>query len=376
MEAILLNLPENGRFHFGIVAPEPNIALAHCSEIPHSDTLFSALVRLCAKMYPESTNDFVDAFETGKIQISSGNYVVEFTTDNETERVFFLPKPTHFDLYQSRKGRDRKRFRRIRYISKTIWEKGLTPGEWDRHKCFIIGGKFLLHPKDLNPRFRYEVDDFSDLITEPKIADHARKRENNIFFQTDLCMLTTKLYRRELENVGFPDTKYFSARPHFYFLVKTDPEEKMSRLFNFLIKSLPFEGIGGGISTGTGKIESVEKVDWGFNWSLTSDDTISDSEFVSASLIAGSKKELKKIPARKILIRGGRRTVFQGDLMQVKMLAEGALIKEESVGRIAQLNPKKDLKKEERYLRYGKAFALPISKKFEKKSPWLKRKTK
>lgn len=358
MNAIILKCPTNGRFHFGVTAPDNDSALSNTSECFHSDTLFSALVVTCNKVFPRKVSVLIDYLQSGAVKISSGNYCLDiFEHKTFKKRLYFLPKPSHFGLL-GRNHADRKTFKSVRYISKTIWEKGLHPKDWDSN--YIIDKKFLVHPEDLLVEEVKKMKGLYSKNTEPKIADHARKKEDNIYFQTDLLLKTSKLKNRLYQ-------------PHFYFLIDYGEEQgDIVKLMNFLISIIPDEGLGGAISTGCGRILTTEEVkDWVINFQEV--EKISPTHKVSLSLIALCDKkpeELEDFLYGDPIVRGGR-VIGKGidkesneekliKLKRIRMIREGALIKEKVVGRIAELY------EHQPFLRYGMAFPLPIHENFVK----------
>lgn len=363
MKAIILKCPHNSRFHFGISAPDVDSALSNSSVCFHSDTLFSALVVLCNRMFPERVDELIQFFDNQSAQISSGSYCLDIQQENEpNQQIFFLPKPSHFDA-ASLELADRKAVKGIEYISKTIWEKGIPPDEWlTTNECCLIDRKFLVHEDELSSDVCDLIEGFFKLKTEPKIADHARKKTNNIFFQTDLFLKTTYL---EEENI--------IIQPNFYFLLKfattdlTTLEEPLrtetegtQNLINFLIKSIEEEGLGGSISTGCGRIEQIVVTDWSLNFQ---DFAASEKQWVSASLVGlkkGTEKEtFPSILAGNMMVRGGRFIAAKERLKRIKMLKAGALIKTKKIGGIANLHDTKP------YLRYGIAFPIEIPSNYE-----------
>jgi len=357
MKAIILKCPHNARFHFGIAAPDNDSALSQTSECFHSDTLFSALVILCSQTFPERIEGLITAFKTGAVQISSGSFCIDFSENGQfNKRIFFLPKPNHFDAFEI-DLKERKMVKGIQYISKTIWEKGLAPTKWKEAGCYAIQRKFLVHPEDIESSIGQVLDGFYKIKTEPKIADHARKRENNIFFKTDVFLQTSDLDQSDFGK-SIPQLQRVSFQPHYYFLLKFATDNtRLQALVNFLIDNLQEEGLGGAISTGCGKIESLEKIDWQFNIPEPS-----TTHWVSASLVALSEEQppssLEDVVASNIIVRGGRKIGKDDTLKRIKLLKAGALIKRQDVGEVATL------RKSPPYLRYGKAFALPIPEKF------------
>ena len=356
MEAIILKCPDFGRYHFGTVAPDSDTALSQTSPCVYSDTLFSALIVLCNKAFPNEVENLVEYFKDGGVLISSGSYCLDILENNQFfDRIFFLPKPSHFDLLKE-DADDRKTIKRIQYISKKIWEQGIKPSDRQENGCYIIDRKFLIHPEELKRDFGSAIEKIYSIIAEPKIADHARQKTNNIFFQTDLFLNTTTISSTDLEAIGYDGIGTITLRPHFYFLLKFEIEnERLRNLIYLLLDLMVDDGIGGSISTGCGKIKEVEKVDW-----VLSPETKSNLQAVSASLISiQSESDLQGTIARNIIVRGGRKTANHGDLARIKMADTGALIQKGVKGQIENLHTTQP------YLRYGMAFPLDIHSNYE-----------
>ena len=378
MEAVLLKCPPYARFHFGITGLDENSSLHQTSERLHSDTLFSVLMVLCSKIFPNQIDDLKAAFESGEVSISSGSYYLEIT-EYETlkkitqRQIFFLPKPECFELLNTDADK-RKELRKIKFVSKGVWERGLLPEDWlmKDSECVIIQGKFvaLLSELTADDKLAKQVANSISIFEEktaPKIADHNRRRENNIFFQTDLCFAANFLK----DNDGKP---LFQIMPHFYFLIEHRADSQVKNLVETLIEILPDEGIGGGISTGCGKIDSSEIIP--FDWQFSEGEKSSKYN-VSASLISPvSKADLTALVGYKVMTRGGRRLSISEkklaqipenkreeakQLARVKMIREGALLQlpNEVTG---QLVPLHDFIPN---YRNGKAFCLPIHQKIE-----------
>ncbi len=351
MEAIILKCPENGRFHFGFTAPDPEIALSKTSDCFHSDTLFSALVVLCAKTFPNKVNDFITCFKKGEIRISSGSFYLELS--DKEEPIYFLPKPALFDFYQD-ENINRKEIKGIQYISKKIWENGLTPVDWKKYGCIWVGNKFLVHPYEFT-RY-YEGEKIIDSITEPKIADRARKPVDNIFFQKDIQIKRATLAKGTI------------TRIHLYFLLEYEKaNDKVKRLFDLLLDILIDEGFGGGISSGNGKIESIKRATWEWDDKVFSEQNRSHKIMASASLISPSENDqLDDILAGNVITRGGRNTSKDGTLKRIKMFKEGTIFNKDTIsGNIPEIHDK-EVQESNIYLRYGKAFPIPVHEKCDK----------
>lgn len=375
MDAIILKCPRNGRFHFGIAAPDNDTALSQTSDCFHSDMLFSALINIAAKIFDDSKVDnFVNAFRAGNIQISSGSYCLDIyrTYENERnfKRIYFLPKPVHLDVLNPN-NTERKKVKRVQYISKAIWEKGIVPKDWTKRKCYNVDGKFQLMSEEINESLGNFINGFFKKPTEPKIADHNRKRVNNIFAQTDIHLQTTEIKEKQL--VQFENLKNYRVEPHFYFLLNYSEEGKQFQpMMDLILNVLPDEGLGGAISTGCGQILGIEKEE---NWTLNFDKTeAATNQMVSLSLVAPNTSENANLLAGEMIIRGGRNTSDFGTLKRIKMVKAGAVIQNSLKGKMPNIlnsNAKEVKAKVEKgekiipFLRYGKAFPLAISKNYE-----------
>lgn len=369
MEAIILKCPDFGRFHFGTVAPDSDTALSQTSECFQSDTLFSALISTCAKILPPipdeekkpddiDVNDLVEFFKNGGVLISSGSYCLDiFENGNNINRIFFLPKPCHLDLLDiDDESHDRKQVKKVKYISKSIWENGFLSSEWKESGCYLIDRKFAIDSSEVHIDLGDQIEKIFKIISEPKIADHARKKENNIFFQTDVFLQTTHLSRKELEDAGYEGVESMTFQPHFYFLIDFKVEnDRMKNLISLLLDVLKDDGIGGGISIGCGRIKEIERAEWSL-----SPVSVADNQAVSASLISVSESENSSVLFKDLVVRGGRNTAAHGQLKRIKMAMPGALIKKETEGRIEE-----NLHDSIPFLRYGMAFPLSIHSNYE-----------
>lgn len=378
MKAVLLKCPPYARFHFGMTGLDENSSLHQTSEVLHSDTLFAALMVLCNKIFPNTgkIERLKEGFETGAVKLSSAGYFLDIKEylengDETNKRVFFLPKPDYFGLINKDTSL-RKKVKKIAFLSKGIWEKGLDLADWfDTDKCVIIQNRFVLlteelHPDAVTAKKLAEAIAINKVQTAPKIADHLRRPENNIFFQTDLCFAANFFKNAK----GHPQ---FEILPHFYFFLEHAPDSTIKKLVETLIEILPDEGIGGAISTGCGQLESHEIVDLDFTFDNAQS---SDKYVVSASLISPkSADELSQILRYKVMTRGGRRLAFTDEqvaklpvqkrqLKRVKLIKEGALIQKAGVldGRLVPLHHEDNAPN----YRNGKAFTLPIHPNFVK----------
>jgi len=361
MQSVLLKCPPYARFHFGKTGLDENSSLYQTSDMMHSDTLFSALMITCNKAFgKERTDELCTEIKDGKIAFSSVFYFLE----NAENRVFFLPKPDHFELLNAN-TKKRKDIRKVAFISKGVWEGGIRLEEWtDSEKCIILQGKFVLLVEELKELLGNIPDLFDtkqlkifSIESAPKIADHARRRENNIFFQTDLHFAHNVINGQEIS-------------PHFYFLVQFN-NAKCETLFKSVCDILTDEGIGGGISTGSGKLAGEGKAIFQ-NFSMNIEKSLEGVKTTLSLISPSSETELSNLSYYKILTRGGRPITWKkGRLERIKMLKEGALVKGDILGDIPKLDVfDKDgikLTVDIPYYRNGKAFCLSIHENYKVK---------
>ena len=368
MKTIILKCPKYGRFHFGKLGLDENSSLAQSSEIIHSDTLFSALINVCSRICDEDTvKSLITAFDTKQIKISSAFYCLQidnFNKDNSrisTKQVFFLPKPDYFELLNS-DLENRKTYSKIAFVSKGIWSKGYLPSQWNKENdCIIIDKKFVLLKSELDDDYIQLTQDIDNDVpelsikifyskTNPKIADHKRRWDNNIFFQTDLLLTQTSFYYQIKTQRVLRKT----IQPNFYFFLDIDNNCKYKNLIYSVLKILADEGIGGAISTGCGKLEEVDIIDEDFSWDFENGKAHPELK-VSASLISPENQDvLQKLYRYKILTRGGRPiSKDRVSLKRIRMIKEGAIVSSGIDGGLPQIHALE-------YFRYGKTFTIPI----------------
>lgn len=376
MQAVLLKCPPAARFHFGKTGPDENASLYQTTFIPHSDTLFSGMLITCNKLFGSEETDVLRlAIEDGKLVFSSAFYFLENVAQSEL-RIFFLPKPDYLE-HLNKDTRRRKAIRKIAFVSKGIWEQGVVPADWqDRYdedgklvfksECVILQDRFIvlrseletllrINPKSEQTTFtNFKKIKIASIQTAPKIADHARRKENNIFFQTDLHLAVNELNEQII-------------LPHFYFLmVCKDP--KLEKLIRTIINVLTDEGIGGAISTGCGQLDCKGEAVWeDFKLSYTNGE--SDLQQVTLSLTSpANEKELAALSYYKVITRGGRPLIYDARLKRIKMIQEGAMLSNLVRGRIPQLEAIRKGKKVTTpvpYYRNGKTFSISIPKNYE-----------
>lgn len=338
MQAVLLRCKPRARFHFGKIAPDENSWLNTADHWLPSDTLFSALANILADAYPDEVDNLLQHFAAGRVKISSGFYVLEVNG----KHIFFLPKPAHYALAVKEAGKKTfKDFNDVKFISKTVWEKGWLFNDWEEHCHFLQEGQVVVAkgelPNDLEENQIKKINLFKE-SDFPRVKVHTQKRENNFFSLTTISIGDN---REVLQN----------SAVHFYFLLETEGNFKATEDFKKIktaINMLPDHSIGGERSTGCGRLESTAFIDF-------TPPSMGTGHYSSVSLtLPKNETELSQIERYQVTTRGGRKLGPTRQLKFVRMLAEGAYSTSLIEGSIAHIG----YDKPEEFWRYGKAFCL------------------
>ena len=358
MKAVVLKCSTGSRFHFGKYAPDDDTALNDSDEIMHSDTLFAALVLTWQQCYGDA-QDLVMAFENNKLRISS----LFFCLQQENKYVWMLPKPICFNLVQTD---DYKAFRSIKYISKKVWETIETPAALENNMLYLCSEKneFVIVKDEINLK-KGEIENIkkhfttsiklSETLTLPKVTVRGNESERGIY---------------QLTVTETPDNNRYAEKlqVHYYFLLDdTGLDEAEKTKLKTVLKLLADNGIGAERST-IGRIEDVEIVE---NWDIEKKDNDASWDASTGCCVSlfspENKEDSKQMIFFKTIMRGGRRTgKASGDerinpvyLKSVRMLCEGAIVTNAAKGSMKNVSPEKD---SNIYIRYGKAFCLPVRK--------------
>jgi len=339
MKAIILKTKPYSMFRLGIGSLEEN------DKIIHSDTLFSAIVNIHFKVF-NNTEDFIQLFENGNIKISSAFPML--TEHNGNGKIYFLPKPElHYDVKENIKAE-----KKVKFISLKVFNSFLRQDEINFAKNNIfLGSEFVIKPDEIyNPG---EMPNFIKVVTIPKTKVHTSERENAFYHETDVQLLPIKLEAK----------KYF---PHFYFFYElNNVDKKFEEEFFTCLKILGDEGIGGERSTGKGHFEGIIKTEISLN-----QPTRSDKQLLLSLFNPQNQDEFNAVENYNILIRGGGSISFdsenEGDeeiikpyrKKQVRMIAEGAIIKGNVEGKLVDITPAEGA--EHKFFRNGKSFIIPL----------------
>jgi CRISPR-associated protein Csm4 len=345
MEAVILKCHPGGHFHFGNFALDSNMSLDTTSHIPHSDTLFSAIVRIAAQIGSrENTDRLVEAFRNGDFLISSANFCLEFNN----KFIYFLPKPISAGLDEEQ---EYKRIRKIDFVSKNVIDKAYRAEQWlDGSLCTIIQDRFVIARDELSELEGMEAkhQKIYSTSSSPKVKVHTEDLIDTLYNQSVV----------EIGSLGYGDK---TAKVHYYFFLEirenTNPE--LINLLNSAINLIPESGIGGEKSTGCGNIKAIEK-DTDISFANTE-----TSLFLSLSLIAPQKEEENSFQYFDLLTRGGRHTGYEKKHLKViRLIKEGAVLSNPVDGKLVDISPK--VASDIPYLRNGKAFLIPLHENYSK----------
>lgn len=197
--------------HFG--SEKVGTSLEKTNIICHSDTLFSAMCQEILKLYDETVlSDFVDMVEDGELLFSS---LLPYN-----ENSLFLPKPCLLlERAYNKEDTDsssikKKKMKKLEYISINDFQK------------------YINHLKT-GDNFDYDEDFYKiyETDTTAKVSLNTDSDKNNIYY------------------VG---STYFKEGCGLYVLVAYDNDEQIE-LFEKILTSLGYSGIGGKRTSGYGK---------------------------------------------------------------------------------------------------------------------------
>jgi CRISPR type III-A-associated RAMP protein Csm4 len=355
--ALLLKCRPGSQFHFGTPPLDEQSVVDKTALVLHSDTLYSALIDICSRIFPEFTENLIERFRSGDLIFSSASYFIDWKSGAQTERLFFFPKPVTLNLGEE------KTSRKVAFISKGIWEQGILPTS----KSWEIFGKFAMLKSEIPDHWPDQSNDFEfiELLTIPKVAIHKISKENSIYFQNNLVTPRYQALEKSAAQ-NFSDDAEMEEnllfKTHFFVLLKCSTvfEESLDFLkIKLLLEWLKDSGVGGERSVGCGRLENIEWANFEVNVS---------SQGHAASLLSlcqpADATELSLFSFFKTLTRGGRTTGFSRDLIlgRVKMIAEGAILTDggEPMGRLIELEKSPN----HSIFRVGKAFIVPLHENF------------
>lgn len=346
-QAILLKCRPGARFHFGKVGLDVDTALNDTEKHIPSDTLFSAIINLATTVSAETeVKSLIEAFDKGEILISSGFFMLE---EGDT-RIFFLPKPAHYNQFKSSADLPKK-LRKIEYISAGVWNRNAAPKDWESEDYVILQNNFVAYRGELSIGMlshHRHLELYQEQLL-PRVMARVPGAEDSHFYVANICT-ANNIAKTDADGVPlFPDMYV-----HYYFLLRCkDQQSAPAKLLQTILQLLPDTGIGGERSVGCGRFESIE---------IREDfpairHTQTSPTYASISLCCPQNSEdLDCFKAYETCFRGGRDTSVDGKLKFVRMIREGGL----QAGAQASGSIPNVSSNQTPYLRYGKAFNLPV----------------
>ncbi len=308
-----------------------------------SASLFGAISNAIFELYgEEELNAFFETFEVGEISISSIFPMIS----HENIEVFFFPRPIlAFERKEGKnesgEGIDRKKVKRVKWLSLKVFEKFLSTIERDEdgkyhHSCEL--GEYEIFWGDKFCAFKGELP--KDVIEKPHCFDVKEFPHVSI----DRLTYSSSLF--------FTESIFVSSPLAFFFLCRCF-SDKWRKKLESAIRFLADEGFGGGRNEGKGIFAHVEVEEKEIFKKV--EDPLG---YVGLSLVYPDRRELGKLVSFSLVKKdgfvyaGGGRSLKKSRLM---MLSEGCFYS----GKVKGL-----LLKEEgkgfRVLRNGKAFLIPV----------------
>jgi len=336
MNTVILRVKPNSRFHFGRVALDTNTGLLDTSEIIHSDLLYGALISNLAQIgNKEQLEKLITAFKNNDIVLSSGFYCIEKAKNDFT---YLLPRPVHSQNYIE-EYENIKKIGSVKFVSLDVLKT--HPKYWivnKKSKVLLSNDETKLLGKDLE---LYSTE----VVTNVNV--HPTNKKSSVFNTAFIQIADIE----KKENSLYPQV-------HFYFLYEYSVmcNAEIKEVFQFSVKLIERNGLGGERSSGCGFIENVD-----FEQTFNEPKIDAPVQQISLGLFIPTEDEFKWFKYYNYITRGGRRTAKGGELSRVRMLAEGAIIKAgtQPKGTWKNLN-NDDNDDNEPFLRFGKSLTIQI----------------
>lgn len=334
MEAVILKCRPGSRFHLGLSAMRQNETLTDTAEIIHSDVLFGAFINAVVQRFPDDIQKWKVHFENGNIRFSSAFYCVE----HKGSFIYLLPKPVSLNSYKVSEHKEmeiaHKQLKKVRFLSKGVWERQLLPGEWftANSQCILPENRAVFLREefgDVEPKFK-----LSEKADIPKVKVRKDSEKDNLYTQTDLVIMGNE-----------------EMMVHWYFLWENDGLNEIEKSNAIrLIEQMAETGVGGERSTGCGHIEKVV-----FDPAFAIKQDVTGDLFASMSLIIPRETEKEHLLAYQVLQRGGMYYGADKRIKMVNALAEGTVLNKKNLGQIVDLSTS-----EKKHWRCGISFSIPL----------------
>jgi len=356
MKAIILKTKPYSMFRLGAGSKD------EVDLIIHSDTLFSAIINIHSKVY-EDTEEFIKLFEEGKIKISSA-FPILSNSENDNN-IFFLPKP-ELDFNSDTNTKEEKK---IKFISFEVYKninslmsnaQNLNISFTDKNYFSLIGSAYCVVKEELPVSDVWKSASLISKEVIPKTKVHREKQEDNFYHETNIQLQPIMIEKDE-------DNKTIYS-PHFYFIYELNCTEEQKNKFFTCLRILADEGIGGERSSGKGQLEAIVESEIPLELKYDS------NEYLLLSVCnPNSQNEFDAFNKYEIIVRGGGSVSFDDEIeddegrdikryrkKQVRMIAEGAIVKGKVDGRLVDVSPENVNVFEHKFYRNGKCFLLPI----------------
>lgn len=336
----IIHLPcrSGARFHLGKVARDRSIDLVDTSIWIHSDTLFAAIISQVARFAPDKIESVINSFKNEESIISSAYYYI---TPQNRETIYFLPAP----IGVSNKCKDNyKVIRKIKFISRDIYNNGIKPQEWTSDKYPSIGSSFIISKVELDKIIPSDKLTIFRKVTNPKVQVRSDKDDGRLYNQTDIQLESDPDICRN-NTIGF----------YFIFECKNTT---VSEIITTAVELLADTGIGGKRSCGSGQFDTPYTKDY-------KNDFIKDNgsdRWMSLSLFhPKDNSEFNSAEYYRVIKRGGMPLGKDINLKLTNMIEEGAIFKSsESKGKLIDISLDEDNSR----LRNGSSIFIPVPKNF------------
>ena len=346
MHIIKLYPYDNSLYHFGIAG------LEETETIFHSDSLFSAIVNNYIKLFGE---DDLEKFLNEAPVISS---MFHFIESDESKSVLFLPKPLAEIYFFEEEPEDKKKIKKISYISfntLNLWNRGgrLSNAEMNR---YIINKKYLVCEEDLNRLGLESLRAVKEIeivkrLKEIKVIVPRIQKENPLPYVEEHFYLNNNVIREK--------GKKIQLKTGFYFFVDNLKNDIIGKRFLQAVYLIKDEGLGGERSTGKGLFKRiVVKED------VIKEDNINSDTYMSLSLVSPAEKETKSLLYFDILERKGYvYSIFKSKEYRkrpVWMLREGSVFNSKVKGELKRVIDKEKDNFDHDVYKDGRALTIQI----------------
>lgn len=330
MKAIILKCKQGSRFHLGEYTNFRDNVLHNSAEYIHSDVMFGAFFSAMAKIYPDKLDGFKQHFINKKISLSSALYCIKEKDTNKY--LFLLPKPVSLNLLKLENHLDYyKAVKKVKFISKGVFEKGLQPKAWFSDQCTMPNEISVFLKEEFtenNPQFS-----LYNKVDLQKVKVHSSESEGNLFSQTDIMLMGSEKYE-----------------VNWYFLLDEQLSNEDKDIFYKTLDLMVVNGIGGERSTGCGTIEDTEVIE-DFNMDIHNP----SDKHVLLSLAFPLESEADKYLLYKTKTRGGMWYDVKKRLKKIMAVEEGSILNGSITPQIIDLS-----ENNYPYLKYGGNISYPL----------------